>query len=266
MANDLMRIVAGTESSLASRPSQYFTQLELFINADEKILSEFLIREVNEKPHHLRNKDWSALVGKPEQYSRPKIYLEEQRKKFPESERLLRSVIANGKFLEMGVSPETIAIFGDLPTMGYKMFDMETRLYESIVAYAKQIAEERGIKPIEVTRSSEGRDEIYLRTFKTREQFEWYHNTAAQMAITVLGAVYSTLESIEPKVKEMESIPLIGWILKRKLDKAFKPFPPKAIAESFLRDEINYNARLAERIYGNNKRVPLQIIEGELVQ
>ena len=265
MANDLVRIVRDTESSLATQPSQYATQLELFVGGDEKVLAEFLRQERDEKPHYRRHKNWEMLVGKPEIYSRPKRYMEEQRQKFPEMEKQIRDMLADGKLLESGVSSDTVAVFGDLPTMAYRMLDMQTRLYESVVAYAKQIGDEREVKPIDVVRSSEGRDEVYRRTFQTRDQFEWYNNTSAQMRITLLGAVYNMLDSLAPTIKEVENIPIVGWLAKRKRNKALKQLPPKAVAESFLRDEMAYDARMAERIYGRNSGNP-QVIDAEIVR
>ena len=82
MANDLAIIVRNTEDSLARQPTQYSTQLELFVSQDEKILSEFLINEKAEKPHYLRYKDWKLLVGSPEMYLKPKRFMEKARREF----------------------------------------------------------------------------------------------------------------------------------------------------------------------------------------
>ncbi|MBI2673653.1 hypothetical protein HYX19_05300 [Candidatus Woesearchaeota archaeon] len=265
MTNSLVKIVRDTESSLATLPPKYSTQLELFTREEEEVLAEFLRQERDEKPHYLRNKDWETLVGEPEAYSRPGKYLKEERKEFPELEKKLKDFLAEGKLLELGVSPETVAVFGDFPTMAYRMLDMKTRLSELVVAYAKQIGDEKGVNPIHVVRSSESRDEIYRRIFQTREQFEWYNNTSVQMGITALGAVYKFIELLEPEIREIEKIPIVGWLAKRKLKKALKKFPPKAVAESFLRDDIAYDARRAVRIYGDNLR-DTQIIEAEIVR
>lgn len=265
MASDLVRIVKDTESSLANKPLKYSTQLELFIGSDEKILAEFFRRERDDKPHYLRHKEWEVLVGKPEKYQNPKKYMKKQRQNFPETEKKIREALAAGTLLEMGVSYDTITLFGDLPAMAYRMLDMETRLYESVVAYAKQISDEKGIKPADAVKSPECRDEIYRRIFSTREQFEWYNNTCAKMGITALGMVYSLLKSLEPKIKEAENTPIVGWFVKRKMDKALKQLPPKAVVESFLREEIAYDAQMAQRIYGD-KPGNRQAIDAEVVE
>ena len=254
MVNDLVKIVRDTEFSLTSQPSKYATQLELFVGRDEKVLAKFLIQERDEKSHYGRYEDWEMLVGKSENYLRPKKYMEEQRQKFLEVKKQVKDMLADGELLEMGVSSDTVAVFGDFPAMAYRMLDMETKLYESVVAYAKQIGDERGIKPLNVVKTPEGRDEVYRRIFRTREQFEWYNNTSAQIGITVLGAIYNMMESLEPKIREVENIPIIGWFAKRKINKARKQLqlPPKEVAKSFLTDEIAYDARRAERIYSGN--------------
>lgn len=267
MANDLVKIVKDTESSLAAQPSKYSTQLELFVSEDEKILAEFLRQERDEKPYYPKYKDWEIFVGEPEKYSRPKKYMEEQRKKLPESEKQMRNGLTDN-LLEMGVNSETVAIFGDFPTMAYKMLDMKKRLYESVVAYAKQISNEKGIKPIDVVRSSEGRDKIHQRTFQTKDQFEWYNNTFTQMGITALDAIYNVIGSLEPMIKEVEKIPVVSQLVKRKINKALKTLkqiPPKAVAESFLRDEMAYDAMRAERIYDNNSETA-QVIDAEIAR
>ncbi|MFC1682045.1 hypothetical protein ACFL0X_00320 [Nanoarchaeota archaeon] len=262
MANDLVRIVQGTASSLATQPSQYSTQLELFVGRDEKVLSEFLRKERDEKPHYRRHKDWEMLVGKPERYLRPKKYMEKQIQEFPELEKQLKDMLSEEKLLEMGVSSDTIAVFGDFPAMIYQMLDMQTKLYESVVAHAKQIGDERKVEPIDVVKSSEGRDEVYRRIFQTRDQFEWYHNISAQLGITVLGVVYNRNESFEKIIRDVESLESVDWLTKRKINKAKremkkaqKKLPPKAVAKSFLREEIAYDAKRAERIYGGIQKI-----------
>jgi hypothetical protein len=246
LVNDLTKVLRDTESSLANQPSEYSTQLEFFVGEDERVLAEFLRQEINEKPHYFRNKDWEMLVGKPKEYLRPKESIEEQRQKFPETTKKLREALSRGYFEKLGVSSETIAVLSkNIPDIAFKVLDMHTRFYESIVAYAKQISDERDIKPIDVVGSFEGRDEIYRRTFQTKDQFEGYNNTSLQMMIMGFGAIYKTMEELEPAQK----IPVLGRFLKRTVDKASKNIPPKTIAESFLRDEIAYNARRANRIY-----------------
>jgi hypothetical protein len=262
MTYDLVRIIRDTELSLETRPKKYSTQLELFTGRDEKVLAEFLRQERDEKPYYLRYKEWHMLVGQPEKYSSPKKFLEKQRQQMPKAEKELRDALSDNAFSKLGLSPETISVFGDLPTMLYRMYDMQTKLYESIVAYAKQIGEEEGIKPVDIVKCSEGRDEIYRRTFKTRDQFEWYNNTASHMGITVLGAIYDMMETFLPHIKRTENIPIVGWYVKQKLNKTLKKFPPKAIAELYIKDEIAYDAKKAERIY-NSKQIIAREISGD---
>lgn len=263
MTNDLAKIVRETELSLVAQPSQYATQLELFVSKDEKILSEFLTQERNEKPHYLRNKDWKMLVGKPEMYSRPKRLLEKERCRFPEVEKQLRDSLAKcDNPSKLGLGPEELAVFGNLPAMAYRLMDMKTRFYESVVAYAKQVGAEKETAPIDATRNPQNRDEIYRRTFRTRNQFEWYNNASAQVAAAAISAVYNLMDAARPTIKQAENVPLIGWLVKMRIKVILKPLPPKAVAESFFRDEIDYNAKRAERIYGNhseNSKVTIEV-------
>lgn len=265
MANDLVRILKETEKSLSDQPKQYLTHLEMFMGQDERILAEFLTGEKNEKSHYRRHEKWSALIGQPQKYSHPKKYMKKLRDEFPKVEAQMREVALNDKLIDMGVSQEVMSVWGDVPNMLYRFMDMQTMMYESIVAYAKQIGDEQGKKPVDIVSKPENRDEIYRRIFKTREQFEWYNNTAAQLTVTVLGAYYKMMEVFRPKLKEIERIPFLGWLLTRKIHKSMDRIPPKPISESFLRDEIAYDRRQAERIYGNSY-TDFRIVDAEIVQ
>ena len=269
MAKDLVKIVQDTEISLSSSPSQYTTQLELFTSADEKILSEFLIQIRSAKPHYLRFKDWEALVGNTKSYTKPKKDIEDKRKEFLKLEQVCRSMDYN-TFLECGVSMESIRVFGDFPTMLYRVLEMRTKLYESIIAYAKYIGSEKDMDPINVVRSPELRDDIYKMIFPARENFEWYNNTSIQIAHIMTKAVYEMCEKVEDEIKEVdETHPLISrcacWFAKRKVLKAIEQLPPKQVTESFLREEFNYQRMMTDRIYGhaldNQDVIDAEIIE-----
>ena len=129
---------------------------------------------------------------------------------------------------------------------------METKVYESVVAYAKQISSEKNIKPVDVVKSQEGRDEIYRRTFGTKEQFEWYNNTKTECNIIALGAMYEMMDAMAPEIEEAKRVPIVGWLFKRKMDKVLKQLPPKMITKSFVKDDINYNRNHTERIYSTD--------------
>ena len=249
MVTDLITVVRETEASLESRADQYYTQLELFSNRDEKVLSEFLKHERDDRPHYHRNKSWKLLVGKPKRYSRPKKYMKNQREQLPKVQKQIQDLLFDGKLFEMGVDHQTLSTFGGLPNMAYKMLNMETKLYESIVTYAKQLGQEKAIDPLKLVKNLENREEIYRRTFKTREQFEWYHRTTAEMGITTFATIYRIMEGLEPKIKQIETIPLFGWMGKKYIESKFRPIPPKVVAESFLKDEISYQKARALKIY-----------------
>ncbi len=249
MEDDLETIANKTERALATRPSQYDTQLKLFGSFDERVLGEFLRLEDEEKPHYLKYKGWDSFFGNQERYSNPVKYMEEEREIIPEMEKHLEDTNNLG-LSEFGVSQGTVAVLALTPNIARRRLDMKTKLYESIVAYAKQIALEEGIEPIGVVQNSELRDEIYRRIFPIREMFEWYHNTKSQLAIIVMGAVYNTLEQFIPLLKEAENNPNLSPGDKEVLNK-FKNTPPKAVFESFTRDNTASDYMRAGRIYSN---------------
>jgi hypothetical protein len=247
MENELERIVA---AALAAQPVEYSIPLELFERGDEKVLAEFLRQEEGEKSHHRRFKKWVGLVGRPEKYSRPKKYQEKQTKNFPAVEKKLKARIEI--YQELGVGADIVAVVEALVPKIRRMHDMETRVCESVVAYAKQIGDELSVKPIDIVQRSDGRDEVYRRTFRTRDQFEWYNNTSTQIANTTLGTRHKIIERLEPKRRAGAYGLLDGWLVKSEVDRARKNLPSKAVLESFIRAEVVCDALRAERIYGGN--------------
>ena len=55
-------------------------------------------------------------------------------------------------------------------------------------------------------------------------------------------------------------IPILGKFAKWGINKAFKKIPPKDVTESFLKDEMAYDIKMAERIYGSDAENVQQII------
>lgn len=267
MANDLTEIVSDTESSLAAQPPQYSNQLESFSGRDERILANFLREERDSSPHYTEYKDYALLVGIPKKFTRPKKFMVKKKQAIPKLERKLQDILVMDTDIisEIGITPKTIDVIRNLPDMFGKMVSMETRLYESVVAYAKQIGKEKSISPIDVVRSSDNREEIYRRAFKTRSQFELYNTTSVQTDIALLGITYNMLESVGKYIGEIENIPVIGKLFKIAKNRLLKHLPSTTIADSFFRKEIDYNLKKAEKIYGNISGTS-KIIEAEIVR
>ncbi|MFT4308863.1 MAG: hypothetical protein ACMXYL_00040 [Candidatus Woesearchaeota archaeon] len=69
---------------------------------------------------------------------------------------------------------------------------------------------------------------------------------------------------MEPEMRKIKSIPIIGWLATRKFDKVMQTVPPKAVVQSFFRDSVAYNAIRADRIYDYDEAV-VDIIDAEIV-
>lgn len=207
-----LEIMADEErQSMNEAPSQYYKPLQEFTKYDEKILFCFLNRERGEKTHIHKYQSWNVITGKGiKKYSRPKKYYSKAKKKIdnlknPEQSNLGRLLTT------IGMDPYSIALIKRSKEISTKMYELEIKMNETIVAYAKQIAEERKIKPHKAVKEQEFRDEIYRRIFSSETQFEKYFNILNSVGSMMSYVSRETLENFQAHINKKTKIP---WIFK----------------------------------------------------
>lgn len=247
MAKDLKRILKETEEALSTRPQECYTQLEQFTRRNNKVLDVFLEEDDKSNTNYskYRFKKPPGALKTREQLLKMKQMSQQEWHDF-------RHHVSHAENLEGNVSTETIDAFGgSLSSVCMKMTDMTSNWYESIVAYAKQIAAERNTTPVKVVSREDLRDEIYQRIFPKREYFEFYKGVELELVMTMWGSILTIANKISEKLQK-SSIPLVLLPLaKRKAKKVQQIVPQRQVIESFYLDQKNYIRQRADRIYNN---------------
>lgn len=247
MEDGLERLMEETQIALSTRPVEYYKPLEDFDSIDIGILGEFLRLENEGRQHLSKYEQWEELSVSPMMYSDPAKYIQDQRKLVQEDTQKVIG-LGNIDLTKLGISRGTTAMMAKMPDIGERLIEMESDIYESVVAYAKQIASEEGIDPIDTIANPELRIEIYKRIYQKRELFEWYHETKSFMEALVFIGTSQMIEKMLPDLIQYED--QHGPTQNKDLINQLKNLPPRNIIEEYIQDEFQSNSMKAQMVYG----------------
>ncbi|PIN89832.1 hypothetical protein COU57_05195 [Candidatus Pacearchaeota archaeon CG10_big_fil_rev_8_21_14_0_10_32_14] len=119
-----------------------------------------------------------------------------------------------------------------------------------IAQYAKEIARDSENEPINVVKTTEGRNEIIKKMFPSRENYELISHLEGQIRLGIIENVEKVRDENRRFLQKVWRIPLIGdvWIKRTPLQQ----FPSREIVESLIEDERLYIEARADIIYGAN--------------
>ena len=247
MVHELVRLVEEAERLLNRSPPKNYIQLDKMGHSDEELLTEFLRQERDGKPHYQRYKDWYILIGEPLMYDNPKKYARKKKRDASKKAKFGDNESLSKRLLRLRQSQVTIDDFIALRSVYTRFLDLEIKLLEYQVAYAKELATREETSPINIARNQGMRDEIYRKIFPKGRQFQSFYFGAIKFSIISMEAMYSVYYAATRERERAERVPILGWFIRRFTRK----IPPRATFQNFARDETDYCRIITNRIYGN---------------
>ena len=251
MEDQLEKIIQETEAILSKTPAEHNKKLDNFTPYDEALLVEFLAHERNDKEYLDKYQSWEIITGTQKKYTHPRAYKQEEKEDFKDTEKQLKKYLNPKVASIFGVEEEKFEALKKMPAVFNKMLDLETKIWESCVAYAKQIASENGISALEVMQNQDARDMIFRKMFENKQDFKEYNNPLNQAMFMCSEEAYNLIDELAPRIDALKKIPIIGKAIQKKINQVLSKLPPKETALEFIKDDTEYNIKRAEQIYNH---------------
>jgi hypothetical protein len=244
---NLALIVDSCNTALADRPASS-KQLAEFTPDDERILSDFLTGERDSSPLYTQFSMYREnLFGKEDSFKHPirahKKELAEYKDTILQMKKIVPALPLD-KF-----SDTSLRLFMNFDGFYWDLLDMTGKMYENIVGYAREIAQEQAADPSALVKTEEGRDEVYRRMFKDEATYECFCSFTRGIKRVSFLAINEMINVARKQLDAARSLPIIGPLLTYKADEKLKKIPPMDIVERYLQADEAIDQESGNRIF-----------------